>query len=87
MSRFKGYHRHHHGYQEGEAHGSNYEREAKEKGEANSAIGSMGNTSGEKDNAVYYHKGTDDPTRNACEEAGQKSISHEFKLKGFEHFF
>jgi hypothetical protein len=86
MSRFEGYHRHDHGYQEGESQGSNYEREAKEKGETDSAISSMGNASGEKDNAVYYHEGTDDPTGDAGEKAGHKSISHKFKLKGFEHF-
>jgi hypothetical protein len=87
VSGLEGYRRHDHGYQEGEPQGSNHERETKEKGEADSAISRMGNASGEKNNAVYYHESADNPTSDTCEEARQKSISHKFKLKGFEHFF
>ena len=60
--------------------------EAKEKGEADAPISSLSNAARQKDYPVYHHKGADDTTGHACEQTGQKSVSHKFKLQRFKHF-
>jgi hypothetical protein len=45
----------------------------------------VGNATGKKNNPVYHNEGADHTASDAGEKAGQKRISHKFKLESFKH--
>jgi hypothetical protein len=86
MSCFERYCRHYHGNEKGESQSSRHVWNSQEEGQTNATICGMGNTTGKKNDPVYYNEGADHPASDAGEKAGQKRISHKLKLESFKHF-
>jgi hypothetical protein len=68
-----------------ESQSSRHVWQPKEEGQANATICCVGNATGKKHDPVYHNEGADHPASDAGEKAGQKRISHKFKLESFKH--